>query len=77
MGEWLHKIGRREDPFCDECGEGVVEDGGHLVLHCPRFQDERETLQDAERWEDLDRPVWVEGKKGKHGSSFSEHCSGN
>ena len=56
--EWLHHIGKGEDPSCP-CGH-PSQDGDHLVFHCPLLREQRGHLLPEEKtWESLDDPHWV------------------
>jgi len=39
---YLYRFNHERNPFCDHCGEGVIEDAEHVVFHCPLFRRERE-----------------------------------
>lgn len=43
FGEYLARIGRKEDPYCWWCPE-VVDDPEHTLFVCPRFESERREL---------------------------------
>ena len=57
--QWLHKIGRAEDPSCP-CG-AVVQSGEHIVWHCNlhRHEHRRNRIAAGSTWEELDGKVWV------------------
>ena len=40
--KYLHRFGHDNSPLCPECGE--EEDAEHVILKCPRFQEERRQL---------------------------------
>lgn len=38
---YLHRFKHAADPFCEHCGQGVVEDAEHSIFMCPLFSEER------------------------------------
>ncbi|KAM8702012.1 hypothetical protein ACLKA7_000213 [Drosophila subpalustris] len=38
---YLHRFNHAEDPFCDHCGQGIIEDAEHSFFFCPLFGRER------------------------------------
>ncbi|KAL7725925.1 hypothetical protein ACLKA6_000691 [Drosophila palustris] len=38
---YLHRFKHAEDPFCDHCGHGIIEDAEHSIFLCPLFGRER------------------------------------
>ena len=53
---WLHKIRKRPDSDCPECGD--EEAGEHIVFWCPAHGEERRKLGEIQGWEDHDKPRW-------------------
>ncbi|KAL7736937.1 hypothetical protein ACLKA6_008802 [Drosophila palustris] len=39
---YLFRFKHSPDPYCELCGEGVLDDAEHAVFHCPLFARERE-----------------------------------
>ena len=46
FGEYLHRIGAKETPACQECG-AEVDSAQHILEVCPRFQEQWQVLKDT------------------------------
>ena len=57
--QWLHKIGKAEDPSC-LCG-AAVQSGEHIIWHSNlhRYERRRNPIAEGSTWEDLDSKVWA------------------
>jgi ribonuclease HI len=43
LNQFLHRFGFEDSPMC-ECGNDVIENVQHYLLHCPRYEIQRATL---------------------------------
>jgi len=57
INSWLQFIGKAEGSGCYSYGDDVVEDGDHLVFHCPEFQEARGKLGTVTEWKELDGEI--------------------
>ncbi|XP_070067075.1 uncharacterized protein [Drosophila virilis] len=39
---YLHRFNHEDDPFCEHCGHGVIEDAEHALFYCPLYRRERD-----------------------------------
>ncbi|XP_070067110.1 uncharacterized protein [Drosophila virilis] len=39
---YLHRFNHKDDPFCEHCGHGVIEDAEHALFYCPLYRRERD-----------------------------------
>ena len=44
LNKYLYRIGASETELCTNCNDNSVEDVNHYVMHCPCYQDARDTL---------------------------------
>jgi len=44
FGEYLFKIGKRENSFCKYCQDNTIDDAVHTLLKCKRWDKHREIL---------------------------------
>ena len=57
--EWLHRIGKADDPFCP-CDHTTIQSGAHITFSCALHTQARHRLtSNRQSWEELDSPRWI------------------
>ena len=59
MNAWLSRIGKAATPSCPQRGH-YTQDGDHIAWKCPHHKEERSRLGTASKWEDIDRPIYLQ-----------------